>query len=142
MISPYNTQIVLPEYSTNSQYRQSLRLLFRMNNEQYKEKIAVLQQQLGDDLDDETKDETEFDDTAATDAMDYIYEKTKDSALFQQIYSAAAAKMMSIDPNIGLAVCFSFDYLDTFHSCIMTYFNEPDTFNETCSQYVTMMNKL
>lgn len=142
MFSPYNTQMILPEYSTNSQYRQCLRMLFRMNNERYREKVEALQQRLGDDLDDETKDETEFDSDSANIAMDYIYEKTKDSPLFQQIYSSAAAKMMSTDPNIGMAVCFSFDYLDTFHSCIMTYFNEPSSFNELCSQYIAMMKKL
>lgn len=142
MNTPYNLQYILPDYSNNNEYRNCLRKLFCMNNNNYADKINELQNHLGDDLDNETKDENEFDDNSTANAMDYIFSETKEVPLFQKIYEFAAAKMISTDLQIGLAICFSYDYLGVFHECLYEYFNNPTKFTENSSCYQTMIKKI
>jgi hypothetical protein len=141
-LSPYQWKLELPSYTNNEEYRKTLRLLFRMNNAQYEEKIQELHDHLGDDLDSETKDENEFDEISTSAAMDYIFEKTKDVGIFKIIYQMAAAKMMSEDHQIGLAVCFSYDYLGTFHECIKEFMTNPELYTSESQSCQTMHTKL
>ena len=71
--------------------------------------------------------------------MDYIYDRTRKHPLFQKIYNEAAAKMLSIDQEIGLAVCFSYDYFDAFHACLSMYLENPKSFQESCDIYKNML---
>jgi hypothetical protein len=139
---PYQWKLDLPSYTTNTEYRATLRHLFRMDNAQYEDKIQELHDHLGDDLDHETKDENEFDEAATSAAMDYIYEKTHDTLVFQIIYRLAAEKMMSLDPQIGLAVCFSYDYLGAFHECIKDFMTNPEAYTQESQSYQNMHKKL
>ena len=142
MALPYNLNCILPDYSNNLEYRQCLREEFSMDTNAYSEKIDELHERLGDDLDKETKDENEFDDNAASNAMDYVFSQTKEEPLFQKIYQIAAAKMISTDLQTGLAICFSYDYLGVFHKCLYQYLQNPTEFTKESSCFQSMMKKI
>jgi hypothetical protein len=109
-------------YFDNASYRDNLRAAMNMNIKT----INIQWGQMDDDLDDETIDELLFDSASTTTCMDYIYDKTKNNVYFAEVYRLAAGKMMSTDPNIGLAVLFSYDYFALFHNCLVDYFTNKD----------------
>lgn len=65
----------------------------------------------------------EWDEDNVTLFLNFIYTKTSTIESFQQLYLDAAATMMSIDPEIGVAILFSFTYFEIFHQCIVSFFN-------------------
>jgi hypothetical protein len=131
----YNTQITVT-YSDNKSYRNSLRKVTNMNLD----KLNIPWEQMDDDLDEETKDELLFDNEAVSKTMDFIYEKTHNNIQFQELYSIAASKMFSEDLQIGLAVLFSYDFFDTFHSCLIDFFN--NDFSNKNTHYLILKNKI
>ena len=92
------------------------------------------------DLDEETKDELLFDNEAISKTMDFIYEKTHNNILFKELYSIAASKMFSEDLQIGLAVLFSYDFFEKFHLCLIDFFN--NDFSNENTQYLILKNKI
>jgi hypothetical protein len=107
----YNTNLIL-NYSDDFGYRQSIRDVFGM-------KCAP--DSVNVDYDDVTRDELMYEADAISAGLDDIYERTKDVPEFQKIYSTCAGFMLSVDPNIGLAVVFSYDYFDKFHPCLVDF---------------------
>ena len=99
-------------YKNNQEYRKCIREIFRM-----KESVSTL------DIDDETKDEQNYDDMSTSKVLDYIYSITKKNVCFQELYGYAAATMFSTDPEIGLAVLFSYDYFLLFHPLLCSIFH-------------------
>lgn len=93
-----------PSYTTDDEYREAIRILFRM---------SFLKSGAEDD---------EYDDVAVTKSLDYIYELTGELPGFQELYNAAAGKMMSEDPQFGIALLFAYDYLAEFHAILVAYF--------------------
>ena len=67
--------------------------------------------------------ETLVDDYTFEPVFEYIYEKTKDDAYFQHIYSVAAGFMMSEDKQTGICVLFSYDYAAAFYAVLCAYIN-------------------
>jgi hypothetical protein len=124
------------EYSSNTEYRKCMRELFNMNPTSYKEKVESI-----GNLDDETEDEISYDEQASEKAMDFIYDKTKDHALFHSLYVLAAGKFLSQDPLIGEAVLFSYDYLSLFYLCLVDYFKSNE-FTETNNNYINLFKKI
>lgn len=122
-------------YNNNTEYRQCLRIFFNMNSETYQKKIQQ-------NWDEETIDEMSYDDESASKVMDEIYESTRQNVLFDKIYLSAAAKMMSLDPEIGLAVCMSYDYFKGFCECLNLYRKTPAQFTEDSATYKSMIAKL
>ena len=122
-------------YTDNSQYRQCIRNYFNMTQQ-------ACSQNIQQDWDEETIDEMSYDDSAISKGLDVIYDKTKNHPLFKTIYQNAAAKMISMDNEIGLAVCISYDYFKYFHACIMLYDRDPSGFIESSQEYQTMIQKL
>jgi hypothetical protein len=98
------------QYKNNQEYRKCIRDFFQM-----KESISAL------DIDDETKDEQNYDDTSSTKMLNHVYSITKENTHFQELYSYAAATMFSTDPEIGLAVLFSYDYFVLFHPLLCSF---------------------
>ena len=122
-------------YTNNTQYRQCIRNYFNMNP-------SNCSQNIQQDWDEETIDEMSYDDSAISKGLDAIYDKTKDNVLFKTIYENAAAKMISTNHEIGMAVCISYDYFKYFHACILLYDRDPTAFTETSQEYQTMIQKL
>jgi len=130
-MTDYNTKLVI-QYSNDREYRASLRELFSMKR--------VIR--LDPDLDEISRDEQDYDIDAASQKMDFIFERTSDHPRFQELYDIAASKMISTDRNIGLSVLFSYDYLVFFHRCLCSYFDDPDEFDETNAAFVALKKKI
>jgi len=118
----YPTDIDI-SYNNTHEYRECLRTLFQMNT--VKQLPAINEDEV---LDDETLDELNYDNDASTVALNYIYKKTKDNPIFRELYSAAAAKMFSIDHETGMAIMMSYDHLMRFHKCLVCFFKTPENF--------------
>jgi hypothetical protein len=136
MLDVSNWENMRISYSDTTQYRNILRMLFSMNKNNYP---AV---SLDNDIDIESKDELEYDEAAANEHMDLIYNHTKHHSLFHKIYIKGASFMLSDDVNIGVAIMFSYDYLDLFIPCYVDFCKDPEKFNETNSSYKVLYNKL
>ena len=108
------------EYNSTREYRASLRKLFSMDAKNYVDKINLIKQ--SEILDEETEDELAYDEESSSKIMDYVFEKTKENSGFDKLYELAAGRMFSTDRTIGLAVLFSYDYLQHFHVCLVEYF--------------------
>jgi hypothetical protein len=80
---------------------------------------------LEEDIDPVSKDELEYDEEAANQAMDHVFQTTKNNPIFKELYLLAAARMFSTDPEIGLSVLFSYDYLEIFHYCLVSFYDIP-----------------
>jgi hypothetical protein len=129
----YNTATTI-QYSNDVEYRTCMRNLFCM--------VSPIITDDTSDIDDITLDEQDYDEAAASKTMDFVYEKTFESALFQELYDIAASKMISMDRSIGLAVLFSYDYMALFHRCLCCYFTKHEDFTETHDSYVSLKKKL
>ncbi len=132
----YNTPSPYIEYTTNKQYRETLRRTFYQKCETQESELSKY------DLDDETYDEMLYDDETMMNILDTIYLNTKYNPLFQVVYDLAAAKMMSINREIGLAVLFSYDYFYLMHACLCIFLDYPEQFGETCPFYIQLKEKL
>ena len=124
MESPYEITLDVT-YNNDFEYRQCLRCIFCM----------IPGEDNDDGLDEITCDENDYDELAARKAMNYVYENTSEHPLFIHLYEKAASHMLSLDRNIGLAVLFSYDYLQLFHKCIQSYFQQSDSFDEMNADY-------
>lgn len=114
----YNTTITEMNYSNNRDYRECLRRAFYMTCD-----LEHLMEE-NPDYDDETLDEQLYEADQTQRALDYVYEKTKNSPIFQKMYSHAAAKMFSMVPDLGVAVLFSYDFFTHFHRCLVQFLND------------------
>lgn len=101
-------------YNNDEEYRMCLRKLAGMKSEPNK------------DLDAISQDEFDFDEDSINQFLTTIYEATKHEELFQELYEYAAATMISTDPEIGLVVLYSYDYMKLFHLCVLEYLKNKD----------------
>ena len=131
----YDTQVIVT-YNDNKGYRNCLRKVTNMNLD----KLNIPWEKMDSDLDEETKDELLFDNEAISKTMDFIYEKTHNNILFKELYSIGASKMFSEDLQIGLAVLFSYDFFENFHLCLIDFFN--NDFSNENTQYLILKNKI
>ena len=130
-MTDYNTKLVI-QYSNDGEYRASLREIFSMKR--------VIE--IDPDLDEISRDEQDYDIDAASQKMDFIFERTSGHPRFQELYDIAASKMISMDRNIGLSVLFSYDYFALFHRCLCSFFADPDEFDETNAAFVALKKKI
>ena len=128
------------EYNDTEQYRQCIRALFEMDQAIYEQCIKDIENHNQEVLDDVTRDEISYDGGAAMKVMDYVYTCTKDIVEFKELYSSAAMRMFSEDPNIGIAILFSYDYLQLFHLCLVEFFS--DRFNASFEPYRELVKRL
>lgn len=129
-------------YSNNTEYRKCIRQVFNMNATVYNQKVQLLETSNNEVLDDETRDEISYDDNSASIVLDTIFDMTKQNTLFNTLYLDAAAKMISLDPSIGIAVLFSYDYFELFHKCIVVFIQNPVLFTIDCKEYIALYNYL
>ena len=127
----YNLSIT-PSYNNTTEYRSCIRELFYMKS----------LPNLDSDIDDESRDEMDFDDSSIHTAMEQLFQATREHPLFQQLYLSAAARLISEDQTIGQAILFSYDYLELFHHCLVCFFREPNQFNEFNPFYIQLKHKL
>ena len=138
----YPKNLIIPPYTTNTGYRQCLRQIFQMNQENYPDSIRKLEEELGDDFDKETRDEIEYDEESAGLMMQYIRNQTKHLPIFQRLYEYAAARFLSRDHEIGVAILYAYEYLPLFHKCICIFLNNPNDLTEETPEYKELVNML
>ena len=132
----YNTNNIYIEYKTNKEYRECIRKVFYQNCTTQEEELKKY------DLDDESYDEMLYDNETMLNILDTIYLNTKSNHMFQKLYDLAAAKMMSINREIGLSVLYSYDYFYLMHICLCIYLDYPELFNESLPYYIELINIL
>ena len=120
-------------YDSNQTYRQTIRDLFFMN---------IPANTNLDHLDEETRDELMYDDSAINHTMKHLFDATSTDPLFQQLYDLGAATFFSTDHTIGQAVLFSYDYLIWFHPCLQSFFLHPETWNAKHEFFLRIKSKL
>ncbi len=123
------------EYSDNTSYRKCMRTLMEMPNTDYVHTSK-------EEIDEETGDEQYYEEESMTKLLDEIYALTSQHHLFKELYEIAAGKMLSLNPEIGLAVLMSYDYLFLFYTCVLEYKSSPDSFNENTQSYVRIKEKI
>lgn len=138
-IMRYRTEVVV-KYGDTREYRHCCRELFEMDHTIYEKKVQELRDHNKEELDDETLDELAYDGDATTKVMDFVFEQTKGVAEFRELYQIAALRMFSEDPNIGLAVLFSYDYMERYHSCLVEFFS--GRFSKDLGAYRELMKLL
>jgi hypothetical protein len=131
METPYEITLDI-SYNNDVEYRECLRCIFCM----------IPSEDSDDSIDDITRDENDYDELAARRAMDYVYENTSKHPLFMHLYEKAASHMLSLDKTIGLAVLFSYDYLQSFHKCIQSYFQQRESFDEMNVNYLRIKEEI
>lgn len=133
MLSCEETEFINLSYNNTNEYRKEIRRIFCMDSSNYPD--------IDDSIDIESKDELEYDEKTMSVALDRIYANTKDHPTFKEIFEKSAGCMFSIDPEIGLAVLCSYDYLDVFIPCYREYMLT-GVFDTTSIYYVNLFNKL
>jgi len=129
---PNNIKI---QYSNDIEYRQSLRQLFEMN----------FQTELLDNssiMDPVSLDESNYDEKMTKKWMDWISLQTKECYEINELYKIAAATMISLDRETGLAVLFSFDYFSDFHKVLSLFFENPNRDLEMYPEYERLWERL
>jgi hypothetical protein len=123
-------------YSNNKEYRQAIRNIFNMNVGNIESEIKQY------NYDKETEDELLFDEAAMSSGMTNILEKTLGNSLFDELYSLAAAKMISMDKETGLCILLSYDYLSDFYNVWNAYLENPHVFSEKNAFFILLKNRL
>jgi hypothetical protein len=129
------------QYTTNAEYRELLRRFFAMNIPSMLEKLRNIYPNF-DDFEEDTRDELLFDTHTVENGMNHIFEKTRDTPSFRTLYLAAAALMISENPDIGLAVLMSYDYFYSFYHVLRTFFIEGEDKVESCSEWIELKKRL
>jgi len=135
----YNTSYDV-KYINDQEYRKCLREVFNMDLTVPEETIRKLEDVNGEIFDEETIDEMLFDYEKTETAMNFIFEKTKDRTEFQELYLLAAAKMISLNPSIGMSICFSYDYFHLFHKYLVVFLVENHIDNEKHEELKNILN--
>lgn len=132
----YDTSVSEISYSDDVEFRAAIRRVFSMK--------PLLPSNDDDEmmLDPVTADELDYDVDAASIVMDDVFDKTSTDPLFQELYDHAAAKMMSLDRTIGMAVLFAYDNFAHYHRCLCVFFREPSTWNRGHPAFLSMLEKI
>jgi hypothetical protein len=94
------------------------------------------------DLDDETMDEMLYDAEAVEKCLNDIYKKTYTNRAMNILYVDAAAKMISLDAETGLAVLMSYDYFSVFSKLLKRLEEDPKVIIQNTDEYKAVMDKL
>ena len=124
----YDTSIEV-KYSNNTEFRESLRKVFKMNCIEEKENEVI---------DNESRDELLYDEERVNKVMTFVLDFTKNNTLFTDLYTTAAGRMLSTDIGIGLSILFSYDNLKLFHLLLRDFFSNPAELNEKTQSYIDL----
>jgi hypothetical protein len=95
-----------------------------------------------EDIDDESRDELLYDNTAMNKKMDEVFLKTKLDPLWIHLYELAAAKFFSTKLEIGLTVLFSYHYFPRFYDCFKSFSETPETWGKRNESYNNLLSIL
>jgi len=106
-------------YTDNTQYRKTLRSIFRMECQYilegshyvFKDGTTIHK----DDIDEETLDELNIDQSRYDQCFTYIWNLTHEIPLMVELYSWSSAKYLSQDPEMGIAFLLNYHHLLLFY---------------------------
>jgi len=130
MINSYPIHFNMKKYNNNLEYRKQIRLLTSMDNDICTKNVNNVQENLDEDIDNESKDELFYDTKTMSEFIDFILHETKLNKLFLQLYIKTAGQMFSNSPEIGLTILLSYDYLFDFHLCLVDFFKNNDNMSD------------
>jgi hypothetical protein len=135
-------QILPPtiQYSNNKEYRQRFREIFDISESARTCYADISFNSLeDDDLEEETKDELNYDTSMMEKGMEEWFLKTNVEAnlLFKDLYLSAAGRMFSTDLRIGQAVACSYDTFHLYYACIWALYHNKCNI-ESLSEYKTL----
>jgi len=124
-------------YQSNKEYRHWIRRIFHFTKDakSYYADLTENDMISADNIDDESKDEMEFDDINMERGLDFLFEKTKDDVIFEELYLLAAATMISTDIKIGQVILCSYDFFHLYYTCLWYFFMDTSRKIETISEY-------
>lgn len=112
-------------YDSDQTYRAFLRTIIQMDPAKFYETEDIKCDPTDPKVTAETIDEYNYDQAAVAKYLDAVYANAKSKPEFQRLFKAAAALMFSENPEIGLAVLMSYDYLAYFYNCYQAYLKNP-----------------
>jgi hypothetical protein len=125
----------ISQYINNRSYREAIRQIIGMPDTQYIHNSS-------DYDDEETGDEQYYDEIYMSMFLDKTYALTREHPIFKELYEIAAGKMLSLNPEIGLAVLMSYDYLYFFYGCLLDYISSPDSFGKQNDNFLRLYAKI
>ena len=102
-------------YQTNQEYRNWIRRIFHFTKDAKTYYANLNETDFEKNIDDESKDEMDYDYDSMQIGLDILFEQTIDIPIFEEMYTLAAATMISTDVKIGQAVLCSFDYFHLYY---------------------------
>lgn len=130
-------------YDSDQTYRAFLRHLTQMDPAKFYETEDIRCDPNNPKVSPETIDEYNYDSAAIAKYLDRVYEQTHSRPEFQRLYIAAAALMFSENPEIGIAVLFSYDYLAHFFQIYANYLKNVDEWSaDTDEVYQKLIERI
>ncbi len=130
-------------YSNDEEYRQCLRVVMQMDPTKMYETEDIFVDRNDPAVSAETIDEYTLDMDAMKTFLDGVYAQTHAHEAFKRLYEAAAALMFSTNPEIGLAVLMSYDYMAWFVSCYQEFVQHPAAFDASANEwYRKLMDRI
>jgi hypothetical protein len=136
----YDISSPILQYYNDTDYRNCIRTLFKMNEEKMKSQLNELYDI--SEMDPITIDECMIDISLMENTMNLLFNLTKHNKLFKILYDLAAAKMLSTNREIGQSILFSYDYVYLFHPCLCVFLESPSEFNENLQYYKELVLSL
>ena len=113
---------IVPQYTTNGEYRETIRKLFRMEKQYRIEGDEIIFNDgtsfYRDDIDDESLDELNIDQSRYDECFKYIWDLTCGISLMVELYEWAAAKVISRDHDVGIVYLLNYHYLPSFFTLL------------------------
>lgn len=122
-------------YSSDKEYRAFLRQIIQMDPAKFYETEEIKCDPTDPKVFPETIDEYNYDSAAVAIYLDRLYAKTKDIIEYQELYKLAAALMFSENPEIGLAVLMSYDYLAWFYCSYSTFLKDEQHWSKETDEF-------
>ena len=122
-------------YTSDKEYRAFLRQIIKMDPAKFYETEEIKCDPTDPKVSEETIDEYNYDSAAVAKYLDRLYAKTKDRPEYQELYKLAAALMFSENPEIGLAVLMSYDYLAWFYASYSAFLKDEQHWSKESDEF-------
>ena len=129
-------------YKTNQEYRNWIRRIFHFTKDAKTYYANLKEKDFETNIDEESKDEMDYDHDSMKIGLDIILEKTINETIFKEMYIFAAAAMFSTDVKVGQVVLCSYDYFHLYFTCLWFFFLEKDTKIKSLASYQELMARL
>jgi regulatory protein YycH of two-component signal transduction system YycFG len=129
-------------YNNNTEYRNWIRRIFHFTKDAKVYYANLTEKDMSNEIDEESRDEMDFDYNSMQTGLDIIFEQTIDESIFEELYQFAAASMISTDVKIGQAILCSYDHFYLYYTCLWHFFmNKPQKI-ESLKEYQELLFRL